>query len=171
MKNKGILPDRTHEKTGREDYIPAYQRVFFPRLGEKSTRYRETIFLKTYPQLDADIKRLATRFGSIDEPWVIKTALHMLANIPLHEFNDVFESYMALVKRRNTEEKRERKKNQLVSSSTLRIMNAGGIDWLIWSKASGRSLKKTAERIDVPESSIRYFLKTRYNTTWTQLGE
>ena len=162
--------DRTHLKSGREDYLNPSDRVFFPRLGERSTRYRKTIFLRTSAQLDADIKRLATRFGSIDEQWVIKTALHMLANIPLYEFNDIFESYMALVKRRNLEEKREKRKYEPLSPMG-KIMNAGGIDWLIYSKASGRSLTKTAERIDVYPSAISHFLKRRYNTTWTKLGE
>lgn len=169
-KEKGVHADKTHEKSGREDYLYPSHRVYFPRFGERSTRPRSTIFVKSYAQLEADIKRLATRFGSIDEQWVIKMSLHMLANIPLYEFNDVFESYMAIIKRRNIEEKREKRKDEPLST-TGKIMNAGGIDWLIWSKASGRSMKKTAERIDVPPSSIGYFLKSRYNTSWTELGE
>ena len=162
--------DRTHDK-GNTEYIKPNHRVFFPRYGEKSTKDRKYIYLGTDASLDADIKRLATRFGSIDEQWVLQTAIHMLANIPLYEFNDVFESYMALCKRRNTEEERERKRNQPITSPTLKIMQAGGIDWLIWSRASGRTLTATAKRIGVFPENIAYFLRKRYNTTWTKLGE
>lgn len=163
--------DRTHEKSKMDDYIAPSHRVFFPRYGERSTRNRNTIFLKTDLNLDADIKRLATRFGSIDEQWILQTTIRILANIPLYEFNDVFESYMALLKRRNAEEERERKRYNKPMSPTLKIMDAGGIDWLIWSRASGRTLNATAERIGVFPESISYFLKSRYNTTWTELGE
>ena len=163
--------DRTHEKTKMEDYIAPSHRVYFPRFGESSTRFRKTIYLKTDNSLDADIKRLATRFGSIDEQWILQTTIRMLANIPLYEFNDVFESYIALLKRRNAEEERERKRYNKPLSPMLKIMQAGGIDWLIWSRASGRTITATAERIDVKPENIQYFLKARYNTTWTQLGE
>lgn len=162
--------DRTHEKSNAE-YIKPNHRVFFPRLGEKSTNGRKIIYLQTDASLDADIKRLATRFGTIDEQWLLQTAIHMLANIPLYEFNDVFESYVALCRRRNVEEKREKRKQSKPTSPTLKIMQAGGIDWLIWSRASGRTLSATAERIGVSPENIRHFLKSRYNTNWTKLGE
>lgn len=165
-----ITYDRTHEKSGNEDYIPPSHRVYFPRWGERSLRYRETLFLKSTSQFEMDLKKLATRMGSIDEQWLIRTVIHIMATIPLHEFNDVWESYVAIQKRRAIQEKQERRAKYPLGA-TGRIMNAGGLDWLIWSKSKGRSLKKTAEVIDVPPSTITYFLRTRYNTTWTDLGD
>lgn len=162
--------DRTHMKSGNEDYILPSHRVYFPRFGDRSTRHRKKIFLETNSKVDADIKRLATRFGSIDEQWILRTTIHILATIPLHDFNDAYESYLAIMKRRSLQEIQERRNNYPIGAIG-RIMNAGGLDWLIWSKAQGRSMKKTAERIDVHPTTIAYFLKHRYNTKWTDLGE
>ena len=162
--------DRTHEKSGNEDYIIPSHRVHFPRFGESSLRYRDTLFLKTNQQVEMDIKRLATRFGSIDEQWILRTGIHILATIPLHDFNDVWESYIAIQKRRAIQETQERRANYPLGAIG-RIMNAGGLDWLIWSKSQGRSMKKTAEVVDVAPSTITYFLNSRYNTNWTDLGD
>ena len=169
MGKHSITYDRTHSKSGNEDYLIPSHRVYFPRFGDSSIKYRKTIFLTTDKKVDADIKRLATRFGSIDEQWILRTVIHIMATIPLTEFNDVWESYLAIMKRKSIQERQERRAKYPLGA-TGRIMNAGGIDWLIWSKAQGRTLKKTAEVIDVSQASITYFLKTRYNTTWTELG-
>lgn len=161
-------PDRSIAKEDKEDIIPLYQKVYFPAYGKPHIRKRDTIFLKSYPQLEMDIKRLATRFHSIDEQWIIRNVIHIMATVPLTEFNQVFKSYMGIKKRKAIEERNERR-NKYPLGATGRILNAGGIDWLIWSKANGRSMKKTAERIDVPPSAIQYFLRTRYNKKWSEI--
>lgn len=167
---KPISFDRTHEKSEKEHWIKPNERVYFPRFGERSTKYRTKIFLRTNPEVDADIKRLATRFGSIDEKWILHTVIHIMATIPLHDFYAVYKSYLDIQKRKSIEETHERRNNYPLGA-IARIMNAGGLDWLIWSKAQGRTLKKTAERVDVAPSTVQYFLKSRYNTTWNKLGE
>ena len=161
-------PDRSVFKEDKEDIIPLYQKEYFPAYGQPHIRRRQTIFLKTYPQLDMDIKRLAMRFHSLDEQWIIRNVIHIMATVPLEEFNQVFKSYMNKKKRKALEDRKERREKYPLGS-TGRIMNAGGLNWLVWSKSNGRSMKKTAERIDVPPSAIQYLLKTRYNKNWSDL--
>ena len=115
-----------------------------------------------------DIKRLATRYKSIDEQWIVRTTIHIMAQMPMEKFNEVFESYLAKQKRKAMAQTIERRKSYKLGS-TGRIMNAGGLDWLIYSKSIGRTMKATADVVDVPPSAIQYFLKQRYNTKWSDL--
>ena len=128
LKNKSY-PDRSAGKGNIPDRIPLYQKVYFPAFGKPHIRRRKTIFLKTNPTTDIDIKRLATRFKSIDEQWIIRTCIHMMAQMPMEKFNEVYESYLALQKRRVMAQTRERRKKYPLGA-TGRIMNAGGLDWL-----------------------------------------
>ena len=168
MGNKDY-PDRFHTKSDYDDNrIPRSHRVYFPRFGENHISRKQTIYIKNYPRLEMDMRRLAVRLGTIDEQWIIRNMIHMLATIPIEDFNHIFEKYVSKRESKHKKAKQYQRKKALYSP-LIRIANAGGLNWLIKCKAEGRTIKKTAEILDIEVAHIQYYLRSRHNTRWIDL--
>lgn len=163
------FPDKFHQKSDYDDTrIPKSYRVYFPRPGENHLKGYPKLFIQNYPRLEMDIKRLAVRLGTIDQQWIIRNMLHMCATNPLQDFNDFWNIYVKTRTKIQKEKEIKRRANH-VYSPQIKIANAGGIDWLVRSKLEGRTMKKCAQILDINESSIKWFLETKYDTKWSEL--